>query len=80
MVVDVLEVCADDVAVVSAEVLEEDCDFQGVLVAQVARCVSGTTQSSSHVIVISHFVLGFDILSRLPAIELEGSMTEAALH
>ena len=64
--------------VVYAEVMEADCDFQSGVGAQVVRCGSGTTNSSSLVVVIHHFVLVFDILSILPWIILEGTMTEAA--
>ena len=35
VVLDVLQVCGDEMGVVSAEVLEEDLNFQALVVAQV---------------------------------------------
>ena len=66
--------------VVSTEVMEKDVDFQSLLVAQVEGSVSGITDSSSKVFMITHLILVFDILTIVPGIEFKGPMTEAALH
>ena len=80
VVVDVLQVSGDDVGVVSAEVVEEDWNFQGLVVPHFEGGVCATPESSSQMVVIPHFVFVFDILTIPPGIEFEGSMTEAALH
>ena len=75
---DVFVVSTDEVGVDSAEVVEEECDFQVLLVAQLASSVSGTMESASQVFVNPQVVLLFDILTVLPGIEFEWSMTEEA--
>ena len=80
MVVNVLEVCGNEMGVVSTEVMEEDWDFQTLVESQVAGWVIGTMDSSSQVVVIPHFVLVLDFLSVLAWVIFERSMTEAALH
>ena len=40
----------------------------------------GPIKSSSHVAVIPHFIIVFDILSVLPLIIFEGALSEGALH
>ena len=55
VVLDVLPVRGDVKSVVSAEVLEADCECEALDVAEFA----GTTESFSEVLVIPHFVLLF---------------------
>ena len=66
--------------VVSVEVMEEDWDFERLVVANVAGSVSGNTESSSQVLMIPHIILVLAILSILPGIEFEGSMPESTIH
>ena len=66
--------------VVSAEVEEEDWDFERLVVAEIAGAVCGTTESSSQVVMIPHLVLVFNILTVLPGREFEGAVTESTLH
>ena len=80
VVVDVLEVYGDEMGVVFAEVMEKDWKLQGPVVAQIARSVSGTRETSSQVVMITYFFFVYNILTILPWIEFEWPMTESTIH